>query len=103
MAIKTKTDQETDQYKRYIPWIISLFIFTVIATLFIYNRQYLLNYYMNFRYNDHKPGDKIYANNSHVNEVHDDGTGYNIYLYQLVRPINENDVDTMDFDLYKER
>ncbi|MFD1255711.1 hypothetical protein ACFQ3S_02800 [Mucilaginibacter terrae] len=101
MTIDTITNQKTPKYKRYKAWIISAFIITVISAIFISNREYLDMYYINFRYNDYEPGDKIYAKNFYLNDVNEEGEGYNLDLYQLVRPINESDVDAMDLDLYK--
>jgi hypothetical protein len=65
-----------------------------------FNKPLFVAYYFNFKHNPFKPNDKMYINSFLVDESSaKDFKGYNISLYRLVRPLNDDEVDNMPIEL----
>jgi hypothetical protein len=82
-------------------WLIAIgCIVLMIAGLIFYNKQFLYLYYLNAKNNHFRTNDKLYAKSRMVNETSEYGS-YNLNLYRKVRPLNNDDVDAMQIELWQ--
>jgi hypothetical protein len=93
------TDPKKKGWKKYKIWLIVLVILAVSGGIIWYNKPLLTAYYLNARYNTYKPGDKMYAHSYLVNDPR--FKSFTLSFYHKLRPINQEDIDNMDAELWK--
>lgn len=93
----SKPNPKNKSLKKYISLFIGLVLIALGAVVW-YNYPVIRLHYLNSKYNPFKPGEKVYAADWLVNEVSEYGA-YNITLYELVRPMNADDIDKMNIGL----
>jgi hypothetical protein len=85
-------------------WIIILICLIVLCggsfTWYKFNKPLFYAYYYELNYNPFKPGDKMYLQGFLVDKNSaKDFSRYNMNLYRMVRPLNDDEVDKMSVSM----
>jgi hypothetical protein len=85
--------------KKRTGWYIASGLIILLIGIIWYNKPLLWAYYLNARYNTFKPGDKMYTRPYLVNDPR--FKSFTLSFYHKLRPINQEDIDNMDGELWK--
>ena len=77
-------------------WIIIVSIVLIVIAFGAYKFKLVKAYYYEAKRNDFKTGDKVYPPNYFISDK-----PINIFLYRLIRPVNEAEIDAMNIEEWK--